>query len=225
MEAKLIVATGKSAGRAIVLKRPRLLIGRAEECDIRPLSEEVSRRHCQVLKESDHVAVEDLGSRNGTFVNGKLIEAKTLLHDGDRLRVGSLELTVACVMPSLLGASVGSWQTTRRVRPSIRRTRSAWLMHPRKRGAPLRPSASGRKHRMRLPQGAIQQAAAVLIPRWPVAVPSLTPSRNRERNPGPYPLVQKTTPIRRVMPRLRPCESSSTTADHRESNVGGFPRQ
>jgi predicted component of type VI protein secretion system len=101
MEAKLIVATGKSAGRAIVLKRPRLLIGRAEECDIRPLSDEVSRRHCQVLKESDHVAVEDLGSRNGTFVNGKRIEAKTLLHDGDRLRVGSLELTVACVMPSV----------------------------------------------------------------------------------------------------------------------------
>lgn len=101
MEAKLIVATGKSAGRAIVLKRPRLLIGRAEECDIRPLSDEVSRRHCQVLKESDHVAVEDLGSRNGTFVNGKRIEAKTLLHDGDRLRVGSLELTIACVMPSV----------------------------------------------------------------------------------------------------------------------------
>ena len=101
MEAKLVVATGKSAGRAIVLKRPRLLIGRAEECDVRPLSEEVSRRHCQVLKEADHVAVEDLGSRNGTFVNGKRIEAKTVLHDGDRLRVGSLELTVACVMPNV----------------------------------------------------------------------------------------------------------------------------
>jgi pSer/pThr/pTyr-binding forkhead associated (FHA) protein len=101
MEAKLIVATGKSAGRAIVLKRPRLLIGRAEECDVRPLSEEVSRRHCQVLKEADHVAVEDLGSRNGTFVNGKRIDVKTVLHDGDRLRVGSLELTVACVMPNV----------------------------------------------------------------------------------------------------------------------------
>jgi pSer/pThr/pTyr-binding forkhead associated (FHA) protein len=101
MEAKLIVATGKSAGRAIVLKRPRLLIGRSEECDVRPLSEEVSRRHCQVLKETDHVAVEDLGSRNGTFVNGKKIEAKTILHDGDRLRVGSLELTIACVMPTV----------------------------------------------------------------------------------------------------------------------------
>lgn len=101
MEAKLIVATGKSAGRAIVLKRATLLIGRAEECDVRPLSEEVSRRHCQVLKEADHVAVEDLGSRNGTFVNGKRIESKTVLHDGDRLRVGSLEVTVSCVMPNV----------------------------------------------------------------------------------------------------------------------------
>ena len=48
MIAKLIIASGKSAGRAISIKRNKLLIGRAEECDVRPLSEEVSRRHCAV---------------------------------------------------------------------------------------------------------------------------------------------------------------------------------
>ena len=77
MIAKLIVASGKNAGRAISIKRNKLLIGRAEECDVRPLSEEVSRRHCAVHAGPEDVFVEDLGSRNGTFVNGVRITQKT----------------------------------------------------------------------------------------------------------------------------------------------------
>lgn len=95
MVAKLVVATGKNAGKTIALKRSRLLIGRADECDIRPLSDEVSRRHCAVLVEPDGIYVEDLRSRNGTFVNGLRIESRTLLSDGDMLRIGSLELKVS----------------------------------------------------------------------------------------------------------------------------------
>ena len=49
MVTKLVVASGKNAGRTIAIKRNRLLIGRAEECDVRPLSEDVSRRHCEVV--------------------------------------------------------------------------------------------------------------------------------------------------------------------------------
>jgi predicted component of type VI protein secretion system len=96
MVTKLVVATGKSAGRSISIKRNKLLIGRAEECDVRPLSEEVSRRHCVVIVGPADVWVEDLGSRNGTLVNGTRIEAKTKLLDGDMIRVGSLELRVSC---------------------------------------------------------------------------------------------------------------------------------
>ena len=76
MVAKLIVASGKSAGRSITLKHGKILIGRAEECDIRPLGEEVSRRHCAVVEEAGAVTVEDLKSRNGTYVNGAKIAAK-----------------------------------------------------------------------------------------------------------------------------------------------------
>lgn len=100
MVAKLIVASGKSAGRSIAIKRNKLLIGRAEECDVRPLSEEVSRRHCAVIVGPADVWVQDLGSRNGTFVNGQKIEAKTKLADGDMIRVGSLELKVSCAAPA-----------------------------------------------------------------------------------------------------------------------------
>jgi len=117
MVTKLIVASGKSAGRSISIKRNKLLIGRAEECDVRPLSDEVSRRHCAVIVGPADVWVEDLKSRNGTFVNGTRIEpaTRTKLADGDLIRVGSLELKVSCQAPAAAGGAeeeVSRWLTT-----------------------------------------------------------------------------------------------------------------
>jgi pSer/pThr/pTyr-binding forkhead associated (FHA) protein len=114
MSAKLIVASGKSAGRAISLKNGQLLIGRAEECDIRPLGEDVSRKHCAIVLEGDQITVQDLGSRNGTYVNGTKIEAKTRVpvKHGDIVRVGPLEVKVeiASAMPSAAAADdVSRW--------------------------------------------------------------------------------------------------------------------
>jgi predicted component of type VI protein secretion system len=117
MVTKLIVASGKSAGRSISLKRDKLLIGRSEDCDVRPLSEEVSRRHCAISVGPADVWIEDLKSRNGTFVNGKRIEpeSRIKLADGDMIRVGSLELRVACTaQPQTPGSEsqVSKWLTT-----------------------------------------------------------------------------------------------------------------
>jgi len=115
MLTKLIIASGKSAGRAISIKRSKLLIGRAEECDIRPLSEDVSRRHCAVHAGPADVWVEDLGSRNGTFVNGVRIKEKTKVATGDLIRVGSLELKVSCSAPAAAAGSeedVSRWLMT-----------------------------------------------------------------------------------------------------------------
>lgn len=103
MIAKLIVASGKSAGRSIAIKRNQLLIGRAEQCDVRPLSEEVSRRHCAITVGPAEVWVEDLGSRNGTLVNGVKITERTKVVDGDIVKVGSLELRVSCSAPAPQG--------------------------------------------------------------------------------------------------------------------------
>jgi pSer/pThr/pTyr-binding forkhead associated (FHA) protein len=105
MVTKLIVTSGKSAGRSIAIKRNKLLIGRSEECDVRPLSEEVSRRHCAVHVGPAEVWAEDLGSRNGTFVNGTKIAEKTRLKDGDIVRVGALELKVSCSDPAAKAGS------------------------------------------------------------------------------------------------------------------------
>jgi len=107
MVVKLIVASGKNAGRSIAVKRTKLLIGRAEECDVRPLSDEVSRRHCCVTVGPGDVWVEDLGSRNGTFVNGKRIAEKTRVTDGDVVRVGSLELRVTVSDPAARAGTEG----------------------------------------------------------------------------------------------------------------------
>ena len=111
MITKLIVASGKSAGRAISIKRNTLLIGRAEECDVRPLSEEVSRRHCAVHVGPADIWAEDLSSRNGTFVNGVRIAEKTKLTSGDVIRVGSLELKVSCTESAPKGTEddVSKW--------------------------------------------------------------------------------------------------------------------
>ncbi len=100
MVAKLIVASGKSAGRSISLKHGKLLIGRAEDCDVRPLGEEVSRRHCALIEDAGALTVEDLKSRNGTYVNGVRISSKVTVADGDIVRVGPLELKVSCAAPA-----------------------------------------------------------------------------------------------------------------------------
>ncbi|MEI6164837.1 MAG: FHA domain-containing protein [Planctomycetota bacterium] len=111
MNVKLVVASGKSAGKSIAVKGNKLLIGRAEECDVRPLSEEVSRRHCAIHIGPSGVTVEDLKSRNGTFLNGEKISTATKVADGDIIRVGALELKASIMMPVSTGSieDVSEW--------------------------------------------------------------------------------------------------------------------
>jgi pSer/pThr/pTyr-binding forkhead associated (FHA) protein len=54
----------------------------------------VSRLHCQLTATSDHLRVKDLDSTNGTFVNGKRVQAADLQH-GDTLSIGRLALVVS----------------------------------------------------------------------------------------------------------------------------------
>jgi ABC-type multidrug transport system ATPase subunit len=63
-------------------------IGRSEECDIVLDSLRVSRQHAQVEKTPQGIRVTDLGSKNGTFINQKLVTAPVLLQANDRLEIG-----------------------------------------------------------------------------------------------------------------------------------------
>jgi pSer/pThr/pTyr-binding forkhead associated (FHA) protein len=80
----LVAAT---SGKEYRITKPITVIGRASNCDIVLRSAEVSKRHCQLVLGSDHLVVEDLGSSNGTQINGRVIQ-RSLLRDGDRLGVG-----------------------------------------------------------------------------------------------------------------------------------------
>lgn len=61
------------------------------------LAKSVSRRHARILKQRDTVLVEDLGSINGTFINGKKLQpyVPEILHDGDILQLGKLSIEVS----------------------------------------------------------------------------------------------------------------------------------
>lgn len=65
------------------------VIGRHHECDISIPSEEISRRHAQVKPTTDGIMVEDLGSSNGTFINGQRVQTG-LLKNGDELRLDAI---------------------------------------------------------------------------------------------------------------------------------------
>jgi two-component system cell cycle response regulator len=91
--ATLIVLQGTALGTSIPLNKHSLIIGRGSDCDLRVDDNLASRQHACVQKtelpERDPVYnVEDLGSTNGTFVNGKVTESSHPLVDGDKIRVG-----------------------------------------------------------------------------------------------------------------------------------------
>lgn len=94
MQFRLKVVRGKPRGHCLTFPLGEFMIGRGPECDIRPVSDLVSRQHCLLLVGDDGVLIRDLGSRNGTLVNGQLVVAEQPLHHGDTLQLGPLVLEV-----------------------------------------------------------------------------------------------------------------------------------
>lgn len=103
MNVKLRVRQGSNAGRELAIQGPHFIIGRGEGCHLKAKSDMISRRHCAVLVGESHVAVRDLKSKNGTLVNGNLIEGQHILSTGDILQVGPLEFDV--LIDHTLGAT------------------------------------------------------------------------------------------------------------------------
>jgi DNA-binding winged helix-turn-helix (wHTH) protein len=85
--------------REVALHSGENLLGRVEEGVTWLQSSSVSRRHARVLVEGGRVLLEDLGSKNGTFLHGRRISAPTPLADGDVFRLGRVRLTLRAVVP------------------------------------------------------------------------------------------------------------------------------
>lgn len=94
LDAKLIVMSGERRGLSIVLNKPRLIIGRGPDCDLQLQDDQCSRHHAAILCDEYTVRVRDLGSLNGTFVNGTLIQSTTILNEFDKIRVGQTAMTI-----------------------------------------------------------------------------------------------------------------------------------
>lgn len=72
------------------LNKGEMVIGRLPECDIQLPSNMVSRKHAKVVRDGDHFVLHDLGSGNGTFLNGQRLEAPHRLKTNDRLKFGPI---------------------------------------------------------------------------------------------------------------------------------------
>jgi pSer/pThr/pTyr-binding forkhead associated (FHA) protein len=84
----LVLQRGSEAGRRWPLDRTRpLIIGRSDECDIVLPDRQVSRYHAQITWQVDHYHVEDMGSKNGTHVNGQELSGPVGLGDGDEIQI------------------------------------------------------------------------------------------------------------------------------------------
>lgn len=95
----LVAYMGAALGRVFPLPAGETLLGRAIGPGITLLDDEVSRQHARIHMKDGQLQVEDLGSTNGTRVNGELIHGLTELHAGDRLGLGGHVLKLVCMDP------------------------------------------------------------------------------------------------------------------------------
>lgn len=78
--------------REILLQDGENILGREREAIAWVDVHSVSRRHARIVVSGDGATLEDLGSKNGTFLRGQAVESPSALHDGDPVRIGTVEM-------------------------------------------------------------------------------------------------------------------------------------
>jgi pSer/pThr/pTyr-binding forkhead associated (FHA) protein len=116
MEFKLLVVRGQPSGKYLIFPPGEYMIGRGNECHIRPNSDWVSRQHCLLRITRSTAVIRDLGSTNGTLINGARVLGERKLVDGDQVSVGPLvfearleeSIIVSNLAPTVLPAEPGT---------------------------------------------------------------------------------------------------------------------
>lgn len=85
---RLIVVSGMLLGVQVELADEPIVVGRSSECTLSMPHPSVSRQHCRIWREGAGFMIEDLGSTNRTYLNGKPVQ-RARLHDGDQISVGN----------------------------------------------------------------------------------------------------------------------------------------
>ena len=108
---KLIIEQGPTPGQEIELAKDETVIGRIADNDLVIPDPSISRRHARLLRQGGQTVLEDLGSSNGTYLNGQRLSAPTLLRSGDTFTLGpAIRLRYQAPLPIARPASaqVGS---------------------------------------------------------------------------------------------------------------------
>jgi pSer/pThr/pTyr-binding forkhead associated (FHA) protein len=87
MQVVMVMFPAGGERRSFTVTREMTIIGRREDCDLRIPLGDISRKHCRMIREGDSIRLEDLGSSNGTYVNGQRVQ-EAILQPGDTVRVG-----------------------------------------------------------------------------------------------------------------------------------------
>lgn len=94
MNVKFVVQRNGKSAQTFSLRSTEMIVGRQKGCGVRIPSAMVSRQHCLVTFQDDLLAVEDLSSANGTFINGHRIAKRQYLRPGDKLKIGPVTLLI-----------------------------------------------------------------------------------------------------------------------------------
>jgi pSer/pThr/pTyr-binding forkhead associated (FHA) protein len=103
----MVLSEGKSVGKTIPITLSQFIIGRDPQCQLRPSSALISKRHCALIVRGSKLFVRDFGSTNGTFVNDQQVKGECEVKNDDLLKVGPLSFRIV-----LEGASVPVNKTT-----------------------------------------------------------------------------------------------------------------
>ncbi|MBX9679513.1 MAG: FHA domain-containing protein [Gemmataceae bacterium] len=91
----VVLSAGKASGQAIAIALPQFVIGRDPQCNLRPASPLISKKHCAVKIRQGNVYIEDYGSTNGTFLNDQPVKGEIMMKAGDVLKAGPLMFRLA----------------------------------------------------------------------------------------------------------------------------------
>jgi predicted component of type VI protein secretion system len=95
----MVLSAGSAEGKTLAITGSQFVIGRDAQCNLRPASTMISKRHCAVLVKVGKVFLRDFDSTNGTFVNDHQVRGEVALKHNDIVRVGPLSFKVLIEAP------------------------------------------------------------------------------------------------------------------------------
>jgi pSer/pThr/pTyr-binding forkhead associated (FHA) protein len=90
----VVLNAGKASGQTISIKTPQFVIGRDPECNLRPASAMISKKHCALVVRGAQVFLRDFESTNGTFLNDNQVTGEAVIKNEDVLKAGPLTFKV-----------------------------------------------------------------------------------------------------------------------------------